>query len=316
MSHASSRAAVSGFPPFTRPAVTLVGRYPAASVVALIGCIDLAGNFWAGLGFEGFARPATWIACLLTVAVLCSVLRKLPGLAELAAYLALWIGFSLVGGICTYLAGTASRPLADGALAAFDTSFGFDWTAWVHAIRSWPVLNALLHTAYGSLFPQVIGSIVLFSVGRIEGRNQELLCGAAISLLLVTFGSVLFPALGPWVQAADSTLRTAPGYVPDLLTLRGGASLPFVLSRMEGIVSFPSYHTVLAILFIYAHRGIRWSFPVIAVLNGVMLVSVPAEGPHYLADILAGALVAALAIWLARTLCRARSRPTGSAVYP
>ena len=60
---------------------------------------------------------------------------------------------------------------------------------------------------------------------------------------------------------------------------------------MQGIVTFPSYHTVLAILFVYTHRGLRWTFPPVAVLNGLMLAAIPSVGGHYVVDMIGGALV-------------------------
>ncbi|HUC69964.1 MAG TPA: phosphatase PAP2 family protein, partial [Stellaceae bacterium] len=56
-----------------------------------------------------------------------------------------------------------------------------------------------------------------------------------------------------------------------------------------------SYHTVLAVLLTYAHRRSSLLAPV-ALVNAVMLFSVPSFGGHYLIDIIAGIIVAMLAI--------------------
>jgi len=77
--------------------------------------------------------------------------------------------------------------------------------------------------------------------------------------------------------------------------LRGGGPLSFDLSRLQGLISFPSYHTVLAVLLTYAHRRSLLLAP-IALVNGIMLFSIPSYGGHYLIDIIAGAAVALLAI--------------------
>jgi hypothetical protein len=73
---------------------------------------------------------------------------------------------------------------------------------------------------------------------------------------------------------------------------RSGAGAAFVMSDLKGIITFPSFHTSLGILLVYAYRGHRtWLAGSIA-LNGLMILSVPSEGGHYLA----GAAVAVLAI--------------------
>jgi membrane-associated phospholipid phosphatase len=83
--------------------------------------------------------------------------------------------------------------------------------------------------------------------------------------------------------------------------MRNGGSASFALGQLRGIVTFPSYHTVLAILFTYAHRS-RRSFPVFLIINCLMLVSIPSEGGHYLSDVLAGAGLAVVAIVAARVI--------------
>jgi membrane-associated phospholipid phosphatase len=52
---------------------------------------------------------------------------------------------------------------------------------------------------------------------------------------------------------------------------------------------------VLAVLIVWAHRGLPTFWPAL-VLNGLMLVSVPPAGNHYLTDMIGGATVVALAI--------------------
>jgi hypothetical protein len=76
------------------------------------------------------------------------------------------------------------------------------------------------------------------------------------------------------------------------------------LGKMEGIITFPSFHTACAVLLPYLfrqHRYLRW--PVLA-MNVLMLFSIPNHGYHYLVDMLAGAPIAGLAIGLQRRLIR------------
>ena len=68
----------------------------------------------------------------------------------------------------------------------------------------------------------------------------------------------------------------------------------------------PSYHTVLAILIIYAYRGCRRLFTLALVLNGVMLLSLLSEGGHYLIDLIAGGAVAVVTIAIISAVARTR----------
>ena len=69
---------------------------------------------------------------------------------------------------------------------------------------------------------------------------------------------------------------------------------------MQGIVTMPSYHTVMAVLFTYAFRGTGLIGYGIATLNLVMLLSIPPIGGHYLVDMLAGGALALGAIAVQR----------------
>jgi hypothetical protein len=72
------------------------------------------------------------------------------------------------------------------------------------------------------------------------------------------------------------------------LALRAAGPWHFNLFAMQGIVTMPSYHTVMAVIFTYAFRGTGLIGYGIATLNLVMLVSIPPIGGHYLFDMLAG----------------------------
>jgi membrane-associated phospholipid phosphatase len=82
--------------------------------------------------------------------------------------------------------------------------------------------------------------------------------------------------------------------------LRSGPAAVLDFRKMEGLVTFPSFHTVLAIITAYAFRGFRLLALPALVLNGAVIVSTLPEGGHYLVDVLAGALIAAAGIALVR----------------
>lgn len=106
-----------------------------------------------------------------------------------------------------------------------------------------------------------------------------------------------FPASMPhWVlnlgPAYHNGYSSVMSYV--IIQLRSGQfhDLPMI-----GIVCFPSYHTVMAILFTFAVRGLT-IFWMALPLNVIMLIAIPFAGNHYLADMIGGAIIAVLTIWL------------------
>jgi len=58
----------------------------------------------------------------------------------------------------------------------------------------------------------------------------------------------------------------------------------------QGLVSLPSFHTALGVLFCLALRHSRLGWPCL-LLNLLMITSTPVMGGHDLVDLLAGALL-------------------------
>jgi len=65
-------------------------------------------------------------------------------------------------------------------------------------------------------------------------------------------------------------------------------------------VTFPSFHTTLALVIAYCGARLRYVGAPVVVLNLLIVASTMAEGGHYFADVAGGALIAFAAIGLVR----------------
>jgi membrane-associated phospholipid phosphatase len=72
------------------------------------------------------------------------------------------------------------------------------------------------------------------------------------------------------------------------------------LSQGAGIICFPSFHVIWAILCAAALWGFRPLRIPIALLSGTIVVSTMTTGWHYFSDVLAGVVIAVLAIAIAK----------------
>ncbi|TIU39739.1 MAG: hypothetical protein E5W28_04405, partial [Mesorhizobium sp.] len=88
----------------------------------------------------------------------------------------------------------------------------------------------------------------------------------------------------------------------ELLRLRSGEPFSLLVTRAEGLATFPSYHTVLGILVVYALRDLPALAWPVGVLNALMVVSTLPEGGHHLTDVLAGAAVGVTTVMFTRAL--------------
>lgn len=270
-------------PSFTTVAWAFVGG---------LALIDILGARLAGISFAGWRTVFMAVGFLAAVGFAYDYSGRNRQLADVGTYASLWVGFSTVGSVFTYVAATLRMPLCDTHLAGIDAALGFHWGSWFYLVSKYRLVRIPLGLAYASMLPQIIFSILYFAHTRQTTRNRELLSLAMISLLVTTAISAILPAVGPFI----------PGHQPEfakmLVAIRSGSVTAFSLDNMQGIVTMPSYHTVIAIVLVWVHRPPSRSFPMIAALNVLMLLSVPSIGNHYLCDMLAGAAIALLPIAL------------------
>jgi hypothetical protein len=280
--------------------VAWLKKFKLICLLAVLGALELGWLHHAGYAFSGWTLTCAGLALLTAISVAYGVGGRSTSISGMAFYGATWVIFSVVGLVFTYLMATLQFPLLDENFVRIDAMLGFHWMTWHRWLQSYPLANQILYFAYFSGMLQVVFSIIYFShVGKME-RNDELLWAALISLSIVAIISGIFPALGAFHQfGIDLELGV---HLAHLLALRDGSATTFALPTMQGIITFPSYHTVLAILLMHAFRGQRYWFAAVAALNSLMLLSTPTFGGHYLVDMLAGALVAALAIDVVRRM--------------
>jgi hypothetical protein len=243
-----------------------------------------------------------WPLALASLALLgltlgCRLSATAPRIAAIAEWILLWLIFSVAGALLTYLAAAQDGPVYDARLALADAKLGFHWAGWLDFVMAHPSLKLVLAVPYRSLVAQVVLSVLWLSWRRCDDRNAELLINTALALLMTTTVFFLFPTLGPCVGMP----ACQDAYVEDLVGLRHGSLPSLDLMLLKGVIPFPSFHAVFAILFTYAHRGSRLFVPV-AVFNALMLLSIPSEGGHYLVDVLGGVTVGGLAIVMTRVL--------------
>jgi hypothetical protein len=281
---------------------------PPVMIVTALAVAALTWNWWAGLIWQ---QPALlrllWPSALcFAIAAIYSTVRPQPAIAEVACYFGLWIVYPVFATRFTYLANASGYPLQDDMLAGLDATIGFRWSDWAAIISTYPLIVRMQEFAYQSYVWQPAASIIVFAIWGPHGRNRELLTSLLLALTLTMAVSMFLPAIGP---ADTHGFSTPSGAIIRALRDRLGAPLPYV-----GIVSFPSFHTVMAVLFAVAHRGNRWTFPIFVGLNAVMLTAIPYTGDHYLIDVISGIGVAAIALIGARRLLSCCRNPTEAAV--
>ena len=195
-----------------------------------------------------------------------------------------------------------SAPLADSRLAQVDRLLGFDWVAFVTFFRESPTALQFASVLYMSFMWQAAAIlIILFAMG-LEGRAWRFVTAAAIALLITVAIYPFAPAVGAFVHFGirsgdypNLNTQTPWSFAPAIYAMKSGTKL-ITWKLMVGYISFPSYHAASALLFTWAAwplRHARWFF---LFINVGMAASAMIIGAHYLIDLVAGALVALIAL--------------------
>jgi hypothetical protein len=274
------------------------------TALAALAALDITGCYALHVSFTDWFATLAALSVLAAVSLFYHHSGRSERIAAMTHWVMVWIVFSLLGIILSYLAAARGAPWRDAEFAALDAALGFDWHRWAVFVAQYPVFERLLALAYTSLMPQILVSVAYFAFRGRDETNQRLLLHAFIALLLTAGIFSFMPAVGPMVYFLHLP-EAYDFYFRDLQGLHDRTLLSFAIPELKGIVCVPSFHTVLAILVTEAHRRSPLFVPV-AILNTLMLISIPNEGGHYLIDVVAGAGVAGLTLALADILRRCR----------
>jgi hypothetical protein len=257
------------------------------------------------IDWRSFLAPVSCGALIAAAGWFYRSVRCEPRLAAVLTSTSQIIAFAAVGAPLSYLAATAGFPLQDALFDSWDRELlHLDWSSLMQFVAGRPTLRLVLLLAYSSFAVQTVTTVFALGVAGHFARLTTFIV-AFISTTLITIAvSAVLPAVGPWVfldlhsEMANGLLPTSSTSWPVFLGLRDGTFHLIHGMNSEGIITFPSLHAALGILFaaaLWRTRGIRWAG---LALNGLMLLSTPAYGSHYFVDVIAGVLIAALC-WIA-----------------
>lgn len=254
----------------------------------VLGLLAIISGYCSWRGLEAilrFAEPA------------CAVLLATPAIV-LSTYVAMHAGF----------------PEADPVLSLLDRRFGFDWWAFIAVIDRHAALALVLQQAYQSFSLQLLGLPMLLGFFGQAARAYRMVIAYVLIGLVSSLVSVMAPARGTFPtyglgpdQLSVINAKFGFFFLSQYEAVRSDPDFVFRLREAAGILTFPSVHAAVAVLCVWA----AWRLPVLnivfALLNLAMIVSAISHANHYLVDVLAGSLVAALCLGAAQAMTRARS---------
>ncbi len=278
-------------------------------LAAAIGAIDwvwaIKGNF--AIAGHAYAALAAMSVLLWGAGYVYATWRPEPRLAAMLFGTGFLIAFTAAASVLNTMLLTVAGPRIDSVLAQADIAMGFDWPAMMRDLANHPTVLLVLQLAYGVLLPQIaLAVVVLGTWGRIASLYRFILA-VAIGALICIFIWSLFPAFGAMsvyhfdhALAARLHVPVDEAYGRALIKMLQEGPGPITPDSIKGLIGFPSFHAVLAMLLIWYLRDVRWVRWPALVLNVTVIFATPIEGGHHWVDVFAAVPVTVLAIALSR----------------
>jgi membrane-associated phospholipid phosphatase len=289
----------------------------AASTVAAMAVLGLTGMV---VPLELAAYMIGFPAFFFGLHVVYGKFRPVPRLSQLTGSLAILIAAACASSLVAHVGMRLGMPLQDNALAAADRLLGIDTPSLALAFARHPQISTMLARIYDTTVPVLFLSAIVLSLLEHERRVWELVLGYSGGLFVCCTISAVAPATANFVHAAFTAqeltgLPSGSGvfHMKAVHYFRDGKALIVEAGRFAGVVTFPSFHTMMALIVGYAWRGFGLVSIATYLWATLVVVSTIPIGGHYVVDLFAGAvlwmvMVPGLALWRSRQLGRSTAR--------
>lgn len=277
--------------------------------LALVAGFQLAEPF--AFSANGMFGSVAMIGLLAAGSRFYTRYRSRPAFAVLLTSMMQIILFSMAAAVLSYMVAAQGGPLWDERFGQWDRALGLDWLAYVRWVGDHPWIVQLYRWAYISLIPQLLVLVMALSISGKLRAIRILICASMLAGIAAVLMSGLTPAISNYIHLG-LTAADLPGLDPvaayvhraDFLGLRDGHLRTIDIMALQGIITFPSYHAALGLIYIWGFTRLGPLGWVGATWPGVMLLATPVDGAHYFVDVFAGMLLAVASLALARVLVR------------
>ncbi len=274
-------------------------------LTALVAVLDIVFSITSGIKFnKNVLLFLAGISLFLgSIYLFYKHKRQDAGICSVIEILLQAVLFSNLAAAFSYLSASTSLPLYDDLFSKADIFIGFDYLGYAQFIHSIPWLSWLLTMAYISIGAQFVIMMMWLFVVKNTLRLQEVMLASALGAIVSIIISASLPSVSAYLHYAYSGVQfdyvALGSQISDLFLLRSGgmSELPIMY---QGIITFPSFHSTLGVMFIYAFWNFFWLRLLVFPLNLLLFLSTTVEGGHYLIDTFAGILIGIITLLVAR----------------
>ncbi len=274
-------------------------------LISVTGCAAFALLIRHQMRFDFYsASTALGLVGLLTPFAVSFEGRNLRPFSNLLTGFLCMVVFNLFLAILTYAGTPLNVPLADSLLMRYDAALGIHLPSIVDWFQLHPTLNRTLHLIYYSVLPSTLVALIVLGLDSDVRRLREFVLHYMLAGLITTLIYFLVPAEAPAQAFGYGQTAAQLSFIEHFHALRAGQFPVVSMNNLEGLVTFPSFHTTWALLIAYSLRHYRRLFLPMLLLNIGVAISTVTTGWHYGIDVIGGLLVAVLAVLITRFAAR------------
>lgn len=273
-----------------------------AGACATVICVSVPGCILTAITAAGSGRVLVTIVVILAVLVPLPVYWHEKGKEDRREAVLVLLWSVVLAATLRYplLVGARLRmPLRDSAFAVLDRSLGVNVPVVMEWVARCGWAGTLLNRSYALLLPLLLLAIFLPALAGRKNPAREFLTANCIAFAIAVPLFVLFPAVGPWAIYHFPARPDQQQCESLLLALRSSGAFLAMPGQDAGIMCFPSFHVIWAVLSARALWGFRRLRVPVSILAGLISVSTMTTGWHYFVDVLGGLVVAVVSILVA-----------------
>jgi len=202
-----------------------------------------------------------------------------------------------------YIAGRTHVALKDNALAHIDRLLKIEVPSILHFMAPHPLERTVLAFSYDLLFPLMVVAAILPPLRFRFTAAKELIVAISFATLVGALLFAVVPAIGPWAVYGYAPMPLQAQTQALFLGLRTG-SLHLIDLNEPGLVCFPSFHVLLAVLSAVALCSIRQLRIPAILIAALITVSTLTTGWHYITDVIGGLMLAAVSVGASKAYSR------------
>jgi membrane-associated phospholipid phosphatase len=244
----------------------------------------------------GVARLAVVVVLLVALAIALRRCPRSPVVAGLRETVPLLVCFLIYTNLHDTIGFVNPHDVHHWLIALDGMIFGVQPCVWAERLIT-PLRTEAMQFLYLNFFWIAPSTSLVLLLQRRLSEFRQATVGVVACFYLGYALYVIFPAAPPRLVLVHEFTRNLRGYPVGFSTLSAGA---FSLLPVDSRAAFPSLHTAASLLaLVYAWRYVRpWSWALMPFVLGLWVSTIYLRH-HYFVDLVAGWLLAPVAVWVA-----------------